>query len=109
MKTVVSNSTFGRESLSPTSIKPFDECANGGKTEEWLGGMDSNQSSWMWVNATSDSLSGRIFRPPQPSLPAPPASACLRLRVPSCGHQTPTAPRQLGSVLLECGALRVSS
>jgi hypothetical protein len=40
MKTVVSNSTFGRESLSPTSIKPFDECANGGKTEEWLAALD---------------------------------------------------------------------
>src|SRR5688500_2450337 len=32
MKTVVSNSTFDRGSLSPTSIKPFDECANGGAT-----------------------------------------------------------------------------
>jgi hypothetical protein len=40
MKTVVSNSTFGRESLSPTSIKPFDECANGGKTEDWLAALD---------------------------------------------------------------------
>jgi hypothetical protein len=40
MKTVVSNSTFGRESLSPTSIKPFDECANGAKVE-------SGSSGWI--------------------------------------------------------------
>jgi hypothetical protein len=40
MKTVVSNSTFGRESLSPTSIKPFDECANGGEGGEWLAALD---------------------------------------------------------------------
>ena len=40
MKTVVSNSTFGRESLSPTSIKPFQECANRGKSGEWLGALD---------------------------------------------------------------------
>jgi hypothetical protein len=39
MKTVVSNSTFGRESLSPTSIKPFDECANGGKSGDWLAAL----------------------------------------------------------------------
>jgi hypothetical protein len=43
MKTVVSNSAFNHESLSPTSIKPFDECAEWGKTEEWLLGLDSNQ------------------------------------------------------------------
>lgn len=42
MNTVVSNSTFGRESLSPTAIKPFDEGgAIGGKTEEWLVRLDS--------------------------------------------------------------------
>jgi hypothetical protein len=32
VKTVVSNSTFDRGSLSPTYIKPFDVFANGGKT-----------------------------------------------------------------------------
>jgi hypothetical protein len=28
------------ESLSPTSIKPFNERANGGNTEEWLAALD---------------------------------------------------------------------
>ena len=32
VKTLVSNSTFDRGSLSPTYIKPFDLFANGGKT-----------------------------------------------------------------------------
>jgi hypothetical protein len=40
---VVSNSTFDRGSLSPTYIKPFDVFANGGKTGDWLLGLDSNQ------------------------------------------------------------------
>ena len=43
VKTVVSNSTFDRGSLSPTYIKPFDVFANGGKTGDWLLGLDSNQ------------------------------------------------------------------
>ena len=43
VKTVVSNSTFDRGSLSPTYIKPFDVFANGGKTGVWLLGLDSNQ------------------------------------------------------------------
>ena len=43
VKTVVSNSTFDRGSLSPTSIKPFDVFANGGKTGDWLLRLDSNQ------------------------------------------------------------------
>ena len=33
MKTFVSNSTFGRESLSPTSIKPFASARLGAKVE----------------------------------------------------------------------------
>jgi len=41
VKTVVSNSTFDRGSLSPTYIKPFDVVANGGKTGDWLLGLDS--------------------------------------------------------------------
>ena len=43
VKTVVSNSTFDRGSLSPTYIKPFDVFANGGKTGDWLLRLDSNQ------------------------------------------------------------------
>src|SRR5262249_53887931 len=38
VKTVVSNSAFGRGSLSPTYIKPFDVFATGGKTGDWLPG-----------------------------------------------------------------------
>jgi hypothetical protein len=40
VKTLVSNSTFDRGSLSPTYIKPFDVFANGGKTGDWLGALD---------------------------------------------------------------------
>jgi hypothetical protein len=40
VKTVVSNSTFDRGSLSPTYIKPFDVFANGGKTGDWLAALD---------------------------------------------------------------------
>ena len=43
VKTVVSNSTFDRGSLSPTYVKPFDVFANGGKTGDWLLRLDSNQ------------------------------------------------------------------
>lgn len=43
IKTLVSNSTFDRGSLSPTYIKPFDVLANGCKTGDWLLGLDSNQ------------------------------------------------------------------
>ena len=42
VKTVVSNSTFDRGSLSPTYIKPFDVFSNGGKTGDWLAALDSN-------------------------------------------------------------------
>jgi hypothetical protein len=41
VKTLVSNSTFDRGSLSPTFIKPFDVQANGGKTGDWLLRLDS--------------------------------------------------------------------
>src|SRR5262249_48188072 len=41
-KTLVSNSTFDRGSLSPTYIKPFDVLPNGGKTGDWLARLDSN-------------------------------------------------------------------
>jgi hypothetical protein len=41
VKTVVSNSTFDRGSLSPTYIKPFDVFAHGGKTGDWLLRLDS--------------------------------------------------------------------
>jgi hypothetical protein len=40
VKTVVSNSTFDRGSLSPTYVKPFDVFANGGKTGDWLAALD---------------------------------------------------------------------
>src|SRR5262249_14137974 len=36
VKTLVSNSTFDRGSLSPTYFKPFDVLANGRKTGDWL-------------------------------------------------------------------------
>ena len=42
VKSLVSNSTFDRGSLSPTYIKPFDVLANGGKSGDWLAGLDSN-------------------------------------------------------------------
>jgi hypothetical protein len=40
VKTVVSNSMFGRGSLAPTCIKRFDVFANGSRTEEWLAALD---------------------------------------------------------------------
>lgn len=43
VKTLVSNSTFDRGSLSPTYIKPFDVFAKGVKTGDWLLRLDSNQ------------------------------------------------------------------
>ena len=42
MKTLVSNSTFDRGSLSPTYVKPFDVFVEGSETGDWLGGRDSN-------------------------------------------------------------------
>jgi len=42
MKTFVSNSTSGRESLSPTSIKPFAS-ARLGAQNNWLLRLHSNQ------------------------------------------------------------------
>jgi hypothetical protein len=43
VKTVVSNSTYDRGTLSPTYVKPFDVLARGSKTGDWLLGLDSNQ------------------------------------------------------------------
>jgi len=40
VKTVGSNSTFDRGSLSPTDIELFDVFANGGKTGDWLAILD---------------------------------------------------------------------
>jgi hypothetical protein len=42
LKTLVSNSTFDRGSLSIAYVKPFDLLAEGNETEDWLGGRDSN-------------------------------------------------------------------
>jgi hypothetical protein len=36
IKTLVSNSTFDRGSLSPTYVKPFDVFAKGSETGDWL-------------------------------------------------------------------------
>jgi hypothetical protein len=41
IKTLVSNSTFDRGSLSPTYVKPFDVFAKGSETGDWLLGLDS--------------------------------------------------------------------
>ncbi|MPY88377.1 MAG: recombinase family protein [Luteitalea sp.] len=41
LKTLVSNSTFDRGSLSVTYVKPFDLLADGNETGDWLGGRDS--------------------------------------------------------------------
>ena len=43
IKTLVSNSTFDRGSLSPTYVKPFDVFAKASETGDWLLGLDSNQ------------------------------------------------------------------
>jgi site-specific DNA recombinase len=42
LKTLVSNSTFDRGSLSVAYVKPFDLLVEGNETENWLGGRDSN-------------------------------------------------------------------
>ena len=42
LKTLVSNSTFDRGSLSVAYLKPFDLLVEGNETEDWLGGRDSN-------------------------------------------------------------------
>jgi hypothetical protein len=41
IKTLVSNSTFDRGSLSPTYVKPFDVFAKGSETGDWLLRLDS--------------------------------------------------------------------
>ena len=42
LKTLVSNCTFDRGSLSVTYVKPFDLLADGNESGNWLGGRDSN-------------------------------------------------------------------
>ena len=42
LKTLVSNCTFDRGSLSVTYVKPFDLLVEGNEKGEWLGGRDSN-------------------------------------------------------------------
>jgi site-specific DNA recombinase len=42
LKTVLSNCTFDRGSLSVTWVKPFDLLARGNENGDWLGGRDSN-------------------------------------------------------------------
>ena len=54
VKTLVSNSTFDRGSLSPTYIKPFDVLANGGKTGDWLLGLDSPRVAARAARRTED-------------------------------------------------------
>jgi hypothetical protein len=45
IKTLVSNSTFDRGSLSPTYVKPFDVFAKGSETGDWLATLDSNSAT----------------------------------------------------------------
>ena len=40
MKTLLSNRSFDRGTLTPTYIKPFDVFANGAKTGDWLAALD---------------------------------------------------------------------
>jgi hypothetical protein len=42
LKTLVSNATFDRGSLSVAYVKPFDLLVEGNETGDWLGGRDSN-------------------------------------------------------------------
>ena len=42
LNSLLSNCAFERGSLTPTYTKPFDLLAEGNKTENWLGGRDSN-------------------------------------------------------------------
>lgn len=43
VRTLVSNSTFDRGTLTPAYIKPFDVFARGSESGDWLLGLDSNQ------------------------------------------------------------------
>ena len=45
LKTLVSNSTFDRGSLSVAYVKPFDLLVEGNETGNWLGGRDSNPNN----------------------------------------------------------------
>ncbi len=42
LRTLLSNCTFDRGSLSPTYTSPFDLFVEGNETGDWLGGRDSN-------------------------------------------------------------------
>ena len=42
LKTLVSNCTFDRGSLSVAYVKPFDLLVDGNESGNWLGGRDSN-------------------------------------------------------------------
>jgi hypothetical protein len=57
IKTLVSNSTFDRGSLSPTYVKPFDVFAKGSETGDWLLGLDSNPAS-------TEATAGQASNPP---------------------------------------------
>jgi hypothetical protein len=50
IKTLVSNSTFDRGSLSPTYVKPFDVFAKGSETGDWLARLDSNYAA-LWKSS----------------------------------------------------------
>ena len=42
LRTLVSNCTFDRGTLSVTNVKPFDMLVEGNESGNWLGGRDSN-------------------------------------------------------------------
>src|SRR5436190_15740735 len=45
LRTLVSNCTFDRGSLSVAYVKPFDLLVDGNKTGDWLGRRDSNPNN----------------------------------------------------------------
>ena len=63
LKTLVSNCTFDRGTLSATYGKPFDMLVEGNKGGGWLGGRDSNPDSmvqshmsYRWTTSQQDGL-----------------------------------------------------
>ena len=50
LKTLVSNCTFDRGSLSVTYVKPFDLLADGNESGNWLGGRDSKTERRVFLN-----------------------------------------------------------
>ena len=50
VKTVVSNCSFDRGSLSPTDVKPFDLFASGARTGDWLAALDDFRN-WLICEA----------------------------------------------------------